>query len=390
MAIAAGSKSGLSVKEESTFNVFPTSGAFLAMPLRSETLSESIEEVLAEDIRTDRQTPEVRGGNKSVGGDITTDLGATRNALLFKHLLAASQPSPPEETVSNLASSTAYVVGDIVAGTNNDYMCIRGGTTAADEDNTDLAAAAGTVGDVELSTTTWTKVGPSGIDSTDAVYKHVFTAGVNWPSVGLSFEKALKGGNSDKYIQMSGCRVNSLNISLEQQNAMSATWGILGVKSTNNSLQQAASITAVNDKAIVGRELFVGINTKTGALRPVRGGSITITNQADENVYIVGSRFRRGIVEGTRAITGTIETYFEDSTEYDYFANETEITLDFMFYTNGYLTHIYLPKVKFNGDATPKISGPGALQASFSFRAYTNNTNDIIVTLVNNDDDMFA
>lgn len=390
MAIAAGSKSGLSVIEESTINVLPTSTTYTQVPLRNETLSEAIEKVVAEDIRPDRQSPEVRGGNKAISGDITHDLGCVRSALFLKHMLCASYSAPTALTVSNLASSTAYVVGDVVAGTNNDYVCIKGGTTGAGEDNTDLAGAAGASGIIHLSTTSWMKVGASGVDSGTDVYKHELAAGINFPAVGLSFEKSILGGNSAKYVQLSGCRVNSLNLSIEQNKALSATWNILGVIPANSGTSVASGVTAVNDRAVSGHEVFVGINTKTGAYRPVRGGSIRIDNQSDPNVYICGSRNRRDIVPGTRALTGTIETYFEDSTEYDYFANETEITLDFVFYTGGNILWLYFPKVKFTGDATPKIAGSGAMTAPFSFDAYTNGTNDCIAYLINNDSDLYS
>ena len=59
MAIARGSRSLVTWKEEATFGVAPV-GAWNTFPLNSETLDENINTVQGEDIRSDRSNPSLR------------------------------------------------------------------------------------------------------------------------------------------------------------------------------------------------------------------------------------------------------------------------------------------------------------------------------------------
>lgn len=397
MAIAVGSKSALVYIEESTLGTLPTSATYTSVPFRNETLGQSIENVLAEDIRSDRQRPEIRGGNKAVAGDITTDFGCVRDALMMRHLLASAVPSGGNLVTLSpaaLADATAYKLGDVVAGVNNDYICVKPGTTSG-EDVTDLAGAAGVApSNIDLSTTRWHKLGISGIDSTDAAYRHVLVGGIDFPSVGLSFEKQIKGGDANKFIKLSGCRMNRMTINVQQNTGISVTWNVLGTTPADGSTSAASSVTAVNDRMITGHETLLGIgltlDAAKAAVRPMRSGSITVDNQCDPNVYVCGERFRDAIPEGTRLINGSFETFFKNSTEFDYFANETELALVFFFYTGGHARYVELPKVKLTGDGTPKIPGQGVITGTFQFDAYTDGSNDIKIHMINSDSDMFA
>jgi len=71
---AQGSRTRLSVAQETTFGTLPTSPSLLEIPFKTHSLSLSKERVQGEDIRSNRMQAIDRHGNRAAGGSIEVDL----------------------------------------------------------------------------------------------------------------------------------------------------------------------------------------------------------------------------------------------------------------------------------------------------------------------------
>lgn len=372
MSIAKGSKSVVAWKEEATLGVAP-SGNWNQLPVNNETLDENIETVQSQDIRSDRRNPSLRGGNIATGGNITHDFGPNRTPTLFKHLLAASAITTTTITPATL-SAASFKRGDYCLNADGDlFICIQGGdVVAGDLSDLDLVTA----GDTTLTNTIWRYVADTGYAF--SLYKHVITAGIDLPSVGLAFEKGILGGTTAKHVQFVGGRLNTLDLTVPQSGIVTANWGALFTGSTDLGASAGYGTPTIEaETAFSGGGALVHLNDTSfiGGVDQVGRGifrefSMQLTNGIDENTYVINSRYRADLPEGTRKGSGRMSLYFVDGTEYGYFKNETKVNMGVSFVHDGRFFIIRFPEVKLTGSGTPKISGQGAMQADFDWTAF--------------------
>lgn len=76
MACAQGSRHEINYIQESTFGVTPATPVFKAFRNTGTTLELSKTSLVSNELRSDRQISDFRGGNKQVGGDISFELSA--------------------------------------------------------------------------------------------------------------------------------------------------------------------------------------------------------------------------------------------------------------------------------------------------------------------------
>lgn len=74
MPFAQGSRTRLSVSQETSFGVLPSSPQFTEIPFKTHSLSLTKERVQGEDIRSNRMLAIDRHGNRSAGGSIEVDM----------------------------------------------------------------------------------------------------------------------------------------------------------------------------------------------------------------------------------------------------------------------------------------------------------------------------
>ncbi len=283
-----------------------------------------------------------------------------------------------------LRPSTVYSRGHVVMDATNRYwICTRGGTTGALVVKGDLGSG---TGEVEITGIggTIVKFQYAGA-STTTLYRHTITPGNDWPTGGLTFEKAILGGNTAAYIQFLGCRVNSMELSIPQEGIVKSTWNMLAKSSAKKVASGAGTPVLSGEQPYTGFNCYVGMNETVGnADRSVREFSMTITNNADESAYIVGSRFRAEIPEGIRRASGRLSMYFLDAQEYDWFKNENTISIMASFIWEGRMVSFNFGEAKLTGSGTPKISGSGLLQADYEWTAFlVDGAYDVSVTAIN-------
>jgi hypothetical protein len=371
MSIAKGAKSGLVWKEETTYGTAP-SGNFTGLTFSNESLIENINTIRSEEIRPDRTMPALRGGNVSAGGSISCDFAIDRFGIWLKHLLAASVATTTV-TVSALAAQ-AYVRGDLAKSNGNVYLCVLGGTIT-----TVGGGLTHTSGYASIDGVKWEYL----CADTTSVYQHVFTAGTSMPAGGISMEKQVLGGSAERYIMFRGGRINALDLTVPQEGIIQAAWSLL-FKDTNTPAATTAGGTPsyTMEDPVSGYEAFVSFGA-SNLNRPVRQMSLRISNNFEEDVFALGERIRRELPERRREVTGSLTTYFEDSTEYDNFRNESVVNVLFSMNRLGEFLKFDLGEVKFTGTGTPQIGGPGVVTGTYELTAFKQSgTYDIKATLL--------
>ena len=377
MAIAKGAKSRLAWKEESAIGTVAT-GNFNYRPLTTESLDTAIETIQGEDIREDRATPNLRGGNISVGGNLTHDFGIANQGLPWlRHLLAAGEAANGSAySLSAIAASTAYKRGDYVLGTSDGvYLCVYGGTTDAGIVQTSLSGTT-VSGRENITSTTSTPLVFEyvGADGTD-IYEHTLTAGSTFAAGGLSLEKMILGGTADLYIMFIGCRLNGLDLNMTQRGIVKASWDILGITNTSGASSGAGTPASLAEVPVVGHDIYIhmadsynGVNNN----QIWREGTLRVQNGIDADAFVLGSRYRIDVPEGQRQVNGSLTAYFVDSTQYNQFINETTITMGISMIRDGDFLRFEFPEVKLTGNGAPKISGAGLMTMQFDWTAFKN------------------
>lgn len=113
----------------------------------------------------------------------------------------------------------------------------------------------------------------------------------------------------------------------------------------------------------------------------IKDFTFTVDNSLKTDRYNLGSAGakQQQIINGFRAITGTVNAEFTNTTLLDKFLADTTAGLKLTLTggTIGSTTEqltITLPAVKFDGDV-PAVGGPGVIDVQFSFTAYDDGTN---------------
>jgi hypothetical protein len=394
MSLAKGTRSSVIYQVESAYNETPLARTprvdrFLAF--RSEGFGGNINQIVSEEIRRDRAVAAVRGGNIAANGNLVTEFGPFKNGLFLQHLLGKAAGSYTAKTATELANITNakyYCRGQICRDVGTDiYVCTKGGLAASTPDF--AHASTGSTG-----TTTWQLMKLAVSGATIGSWTLAPQTSADFLAAGLCFEKKIKGGDSNTFIQFSGVRVNSLAITMPQEGMVTADWGLLAMAQHNLAERFAQNgggddpLTTSTEQPFVGADCVVYLSrTAAGTLlepyhavydnasdvlaaRPVRESNFTLSNQFDENIFTQGGRSRREIPEGVRNLSGSLTTYFENDDEYQAFIGEETITLEFVMIANGKMVTIRIPYAKITGDGTPKVSGSGVLTATYNFTAF--------------------
>lgn len=405
MSIAKGSRSKLIFATETTFGTARTAIAYNGLLFTNESLVENIETFQSSDIRADRATAAVRGGNVASGGQISADFAINRHAELLLHLLAGTRPSGVSVTLTDLTSSTpksfargeyigssvsgTFIITSISASTNLTPTAVK---TALD---TAASGAAGVVGQSYTFTVSGVTIVAVCAKATNdlAVYTYTINAGAAFPTGGLSFEKHILGGDSSLYVLLQGGRIDMLDLTISQKDIIKASWGIdfiNSVASTSASQVSASAINYPTDDPVSGFDAFISLN---GGLtfRPLREASLSIRNNVEKDVNVIGSRTRLDLPEGIRNVSGKLTTFFSDATEYNYFKNESIIPVVISIIHNGETLTFTMGECKLTGSGTPQVGGAGTITASFDFTAFKQSgTYDLICAIVSKTSGLFT
>lgn len=376
------------VEEGSWASTASAAPPMVELPLTSESLKSSVNTVISDTIRSDRNIQDV----VIVGGGAGGDLGFELVYSDWDELLEGALQSDIVTTTASAAIASAYFSGgNIIADSSglvdiltDQFVRVKNATTGTNDGDFRVTA-------VSTPTAGTTKIFLSDASSGSAASfsSEIFAAGTTLKGKRLRngttaksylFEKEFAdvGNTFQKY---AGMRVGSMNLSIESQSILTGSFTFVG-KSQATSSTTVASTTAaastnpvMNASGNVGR-IWEGSNAVSGV--SFKSISIDLNNNTREQDAI-GTNSLVGIGTGRAEITGSISAYFEDNSLIDKFVGGTATSIRFQVDdSNGNSYIITIPKIRFT-DVNTVATGPN---------------NDVMVDIswsaMINDDALFA
>lgn len=189
-------------------------------------------------------------------------------------------------------------------------------------------------------------------------------------------------GGTLTYKTMSGCKMNSFELSVGAGDIAKGKFTIDGVTFTAGSSTSATP--AYSNFATTNLFHFaqgsVTDNSST-TYANIKDFTFSVDNSLKTDRYNLGATGAKAeqIINGFRAITGKVTAEFTDTVLLDKFIADTTAGLKVTFTggtigTTTELLEIVIPAAKFDGDV-PMVSGPGVIDVSFSFTVYDDGSN---------------
>lgn len=123
---------------------------------------------------------------------------------------------------------------------------------------------------------------------------------------------------------------------------------------------------------------FAGAAIKVGGstVAYVSDFNLTVSNSLKTDRYTIGNAGlkREQIVNGFRAVSGTLNAEFIDTTAYAAILADTTSSLQLTLTSGSEVLDITLPAIKFEGDA-PQVGGPETIMQALNFTAFDDGTN---------------
>lgn len=342
------------------------------LPFNSESLGYNTNIISSEAINNTRNRSKPGRGNKSVEGDITTELNPYMTTL-FKHLLGklTTTVSSAKYThtikigdlrpTADWIANTPYLVNDMVYPTTANrnahaYICTVAGTSHGATEPTWPTAEASTVVD---SGATWKE----------------------YTIESLVFEKQFLNLAIPQYFKYVGNKFNSCRMSFKSEGLISTVFNILG---KSEVIGTSAYDSTATDYGHVPWDM--------GEVTIAEGGSgsticteldILVECNLDGSVFTIGnSGLRYSLPIGTIKVTGTLKALFESITLYNKAINNTESSIK-VTCTRGAgdggagaeYTEIFIPELTYT-PKSPIINGPLGVFTELNFEGYYQNSSE--------------
>ena len=203
----------------------------------------------------------------------------------------------------------------------------------------------------------------SGTYTLGDVYGKSFTAQVGVPQYG--------GTVTPKTI--AGCKISSFEISAAQSAIATGRFTIDGASFTTATSLATASFPSNNS---VFHFAQGAITVDGSSVANIKDFTLSVDNVLKTDRFNLGSAGIKAeqIINGFRAITGSLTAEFTDTTLLAKFLADTSAALVLTFTgPSSSVLSITLPAVKFDGEA-PQVGGPEVIDINFTFQAYDNGT----------------
>lgn len=374
MTIAQGIAKRLAYKVEDTWGVVttPTTGGQYLRRVTSD-INLTKDAYQSNELRTDYQVADYRHGVRRVGGNINGEFSlgtykdflaaAFRKAWVTGSTFTSGTGTEITTTTTTIVRAggswitDGFKVGDVVRMTGHS-------TTANNSKNFRVAS---------LSATVMTIAGTAPLTA-DAVPDATCTVAVTgsklWvPTTGhtdQSFSIEHNYTDLDESEVFSGCKVNTIGLSLPPTGMMTVQLGMTGKDMTALTGASAPYFTSAAAETTSGILAAVNGTLRIGGtdVAVVTGLSLNIeSNYTSEPV--VGSNTVPGIIPGRVRASGQFTAFYESGTLRDDFINETEIQLVANIEAAGTdpkdVLVINLPRIKFGG-ATKDDGEKGLVQ----------------------------
>lgn len=368
----------LSMAKETTFGEVITTLPLQILRMTSESLGQENTNQTSNEIRSDRQTSNVKRTGISAAGNIEIELSYGSFDDLMKAALMSSGWANPGHSIS--ASSIA---ADSSANSFTDSG-----------DN------------FEFEVGNWIKVTGFSNSSLNGIYKVTSASSdtiVVWPnfdededagaSVTITTGDTITNGKeeysfniekyftdlTDTYALLLGMEVDTFDLSLEVDQMITGTFGFTGSKEVTPSptISQGSGYTPANtNEQFATAEEVIGIY-ENGVL----SGTTTLTLSTSNNLAgrkEIGGSGVTSIRKGSFNVTGTYQKYFSNSTLCDKFLSSTPSSLAFVL--NDSVGNMYvfdIPRLKFTSSKRVAGGKDDDIIADMEWEAYMHETENV-------------
>lgn len=189
-----------------------------------------------------------------------------------------------------------------------------------------------------------------------------------------TLEQFYEQGGTDSFVRFQACRWNTLELNLEARRAVTAQWGIMGIRSPTptSAIISGATYTA----ATTSEEFNAGLNVANLALSGVTNSpkmmslKLSVTNKIYANDIVSSyETYSHGL--GRFEVSGSMNTYFENLDTYAAIVGHDTVGLSFDLEDAAGNSYTFeLPKIKLM-DGGPAAPGNGkAVMLEVPFQAF--------------------
>ena len=175
-----------------------------------------------------------------------------------------------------------------------------------------------------------------------------------------SIEQKFDDHSTDDYGVHLGCKINTLNFEINQADIVKGSWTVIGKGSTYGTIKAVTTPTAAPTNDVLSATDDIGSikldNTEVATPNYILKASISINNNLRKQTA-VANLGAVGVGAGRCAISGTLQTYFGDTTILAYVTGNTDKGIAFVFEDeDNHAFVIDIPRINLSGGA-PDVSG---------------------------------
>lgn len=337
--------------KEAVYGVTPNTPQMQELRITGESLNKNISNKVSAEIRSDRQVTDLVQTSKAAQGDINFELSfGTFDDFLASALFSEDWTTPLTISGTDIAADATGLTSSgptnfVSAGIKVGQFIKVGGFTGNVANNTYYRVTSVTANDLNLSPA------PAAVDAsgeTVTIKGSFIRNGTTKKS--FTMEKGFLEIN--EFFQYIGMIVNTMSLQIKSQEILTGSFSLIGKDATlvGTSLDSTPTpatttdvLNAVDDVASI----------KEGGVEVASPNYIEeMTIELNNNLrsrYAVGSDALTSIGTGKCDITGTLKTYFGDSSLMDKFIAGSKTSLDFRVQDSAGNSYIIdLPEVKFD------------------------------------------
>ncbi|RTL04572.1 hypothetical protein EKK58_10250, partial [Candidatus Dependentiae bacterium] len=336
--------------KESVYGVTPNTPQMQELRITGESLNKNINNKVSAEIRADRQVTDLVQTSKTATGDINFELSyGTFDDFLQSALFSTDWSTPLAVSGTDIAadatgltsSSTNFVAAGIQVG----QMIKVDGFTGNTANNRIYRVTSVSNNDLNLSPA------PAAVDAageTVTIKGSYIRNGVTKNS--FTVEKGFL--EISEYFKYIGMIVNTMSLTIKSEEILTGSFGLIGKDASLSGSSLDATPTAATTTEVLNAVDDVASIREAGTEVTSPNYVEELTIELNNNLrsrFAVGSDALTSIGTGKCDITGSLKTYFGDSSLMDKFIAGSKTSIDFTVKDaagNAYL--IDLPEVKFD------------------------------------------
>ncbi len=220
-------------------------------------------------------------------------------------------------------------------------------------------------------------------------WTHTFKAGdPAAPRPYITIEHQFTNLATPQFFLYTGCKINSIAISMGADGELVATLNIVGISETIGTSSFDDSPTAIIMSLLKNNQMT--LKEGGSAIANAKSLDTNINFNCDTDQYVIGGGGALGAVpDGVMSVSGNLSALFEDVTLLSKAMNSTESSLEATFSASAFSSlAIKFPEVKYTRNS-PGIEGPKGIVISLPYGAYYDNSAEetsVQFTLINTEE----